>query len=219
MSANANLTRQNLDAIKRCIAEDAEKVVQLVKAVSPAGRAPKNDPALFVLAMVVSTQRPVEVKGKLLIVPTAGAKAAYAAMREVARTFTHLSHFVTFVRKGKMRGWGRGFRKAIARWFTTKSVEALAYQAIKYRSRDGFSQKDVAWVCHAGCFVAKNDAARRAVFDYLDYKEKAGVGAVGVTESNLKSHHPLRIGTISASTRSTNQSILEYRCYKVEAYG
>lgn len=180
-----DLTVQNLEAIERCIAEDAERVVALVREVSTAGRALKNDPALFVLAMVASKQIQVEVKGKLITVPTAGAKAAYAAIPEVARTFTHLSHFVTFVRKGKMRGWGRGFRKAIARWFTMKSTEALAYQAIKYHARDGFSQKEVAWLCHAGCFLAKNDAARRAVFDYLGYKAKRNASTLGLNESDL----------------------------------
>ena len=178
-----DMTKQNLDAVSNCIDEDDLRVVDMVKQVSKTGRAPKNDPALFVLAMVASRQVQVDVHGKIITVPTPGAKAAYVAIPEVARTFTHLSHFITFIRKGKMRGWGRGFRKAVAKWFTEKSVDDLVYQAIKYRSRDGFSQKDIAWLCHAGSFLAKNDAARRAVFDFLDYKAKPGAPSV-VLESD-----------------------------------
>lgn len=178
-----DLTQQNLADIEKCIQSDALRVVALVKEISLAGRAPKNDPALFVLAMVASQQKQINVRGRVITVPTDGAKAAYQAIPEVARTFTHLSHFVTFIRKGKMRGWGRGFRKAVARWFISKSVEDLAYQAIKYRSRDGCSQKDVAWLCHAGSFMSKNDDARRAVFEYLDYKPKAGAPALVIDEA------------------------------------
>jgi 60 kDa SS-A/Ro ribonucleoprotein len=187
-----DMTKQNLTAVTNCIDEDAMRVVELLNEISLSGRAPKNDPALFVLAMVASRQVQVEVKGQLITVPTAAAKAAYEAIPKVARTFTHLSHFVTFVRKGKMRGFGRGFRRAIARWFTDKSVEDLVYQAIKYRSRDGFSQKDVAWLCHAGTFLTKNDSARRAVFDYLDYKARPGAPVMVLDEADLNALARLR---------------------------
>jgi 60 kDa SS-A/Ro ribonucleoprotein len=180
-----DMTKQNLNAVINCIDEDAMRVVGMLKEISLSGRAPKNDPALLVLAMVASRQIQVEVKGQLITVPTPAAKAAYEAIPQVARTFTHLSHFITFVRKGKMRGFGRGFRRAVARWFTDKSVEDLVYQAIKYRSRDGFSQKDVAWLCHAGSFLTKNDSARRAIFDYLDYRAKPGAPALVLDETDL----------------------------------
>jgi len=199
------LTSQNLDAVAQCIDEDALKVVQLVKEISLAGRAPKNDPALLVLAMVASRQVQLTTKtGAAIIVPTEGAKAAYAAIPDVARTFTHLSHFVTFIRKGKLRGWGRGFRRAIARWFTSKSPRDLVYQAIKYRSRDGFSQKDVAWLCHAATFLAKGDATRRAIFNYMGYLAKAGTPHVvpgDVDESLLK-----QLRAVQALSEVTDES-------------
>jgi 60 kDa SS-A/Ro ribonucleoprotein len=168
----SQLTAQNLAAVEACIREDGERVVKMIKEVSLSGRAPKNDPALLVLAMVAAQKESTLIKGKNLYVPTKAALEAYAAIPEIARTFTHLSHFVTFIRKGKMRGWGRGFRKAIARWFNNKSIDDLIYQAIKYKSRDGFSQKDVAGLCHAASFLPKADITRRAVFDYLGYSAK-----------------------------------------------
>ena len=48
------LTRQNAEAVIRCIEADGRRVVARVVEVSEAGRAPKNDPALFVLAMSAS---------------------------------------------------------------------------------------------------------------------------------------------------------------------
>ncbi|HEY9229851.1 MAG TPA: hypothetical protein VIP11_24585, partial [Gemmatimonadaceae bacterium] len=45
------LTRENATAVQACIAEDGMRVVRRVVEVSDSGRAPKNDAALFVLAM------------------------------------------------------------------------------------------------------------------------------------------------------------------------
>jgi 60 kDa SS-A/Ro ribonucleoprotein len=210
-----DMTRQNLAAVDQCIYEDALRVVNLVKEVSLAGRAPKNDPALFVLAKVASQQTQVNVKGVSITVPTDGARAAYAAIGQVARTFTHLSHFVTFIRKGKMRGWGRGFRKAVANWFNKRPVEQLAYQAIKYRSRDGFSQKDVAWLCHAASFLAKEDVARRAIFNHLDYVTKAGAPPLVLSESDEEKLQQLRAAQALASSVSEVEAVALIRKHRL----
>ncbi|HKD18673.1 MAG TPA: TROVE domain-containing protein, partial [Thermoanaerobaculia bacterium] len=45
------LTRENADAVARCLAADGARTVAEIVAVSDAGRAPKNDPAIFALAM------------------------------------------------------------------------------------------------------------------------------------------------------------------------
>src|SRR5215470_5853322 len=46
------LTRENAEAVERCIGLDGKRVVDRIVAVSDAGRAPKNDPAIFALAKV-----------------------------------------------------------------------------------------------------------------------------------------------------------------------
>ena len=48
------LTRENAHAVAECLAEDGARVVRRVVEISESGRAPKNDPALFVLAMAAS---------------------------------------------------------------------------------------------------------------------------------------------------------------------
>ena len=45
------LTLENAKAVVECLAEDGLRTVRRVVEVSESGRAPRNDPALFVLAM------------------------------------------------------------------------------------------------------------------------------------------------------------------------
>ena len=59
-------------------------------------------------------------------------RAALAALPRVARIGTHLFHFAAVI-KGSGAG-AAAMRRRSARWYTTKPVEALAFQAIKYRS-------------------------------------------------------------------------------------
>jgi 60 kDa SS-A/Ro ribonucleoprotein len=73
-------------------------------------------------------------------------KAAYFLIQKVCRTGTHLLHFVAYVTS--MRGWSRGLRRGVAQWFISKSPRDLAYQALKYQQRDGWSLDDVFRLSH-----------------------------------------------------------------------
>src|ERR1700744_6364260 len=48
------LVKQNHDAIIRCIKADGVRAVNRIVEISDAGRAPKNDPAVFALALVAA---------------------------------------------------------------------------------------------------------------------------------------------------------------------
>ena len=128
------LTRENAQAVERCLAEDGPRTVAEIVRVSDEGRAPKNDPAIFALAMAAG----------LGDEPTR--KAALEALPQVARTGTHLFQFATFVEG--FRGWGRSLRRAVGRWYAARPVEALAYQAVKYRQREGVTHRDVLRLAH-----------------------------------------------------------------------
>ena len=128
------LTIENAEAVTRCLASDGARVVKQVVAISDAGRAPKNDPAIFVLAMAAK------------LGDEATRKAAYAALPAVCRTGTHLMHFAAYAQG--FGGWGRGMRKAVASWFNTKPADALALQLVKYQSRDGWSSRDLLRLAH-----------------------------------------------------------------------
>jgi 60 kDa SS-A/Ro ribonucleoprotein len=128
------LTVENATAVGRCINADGVRVVARVVEVSQAGRAPKNDPALFALAMAAGLGDP------------ATRKAALAALPQVARIGTHLFHFLAFVQQ--FRGWGRSLREAVGLWYNNRAPQDLAYQVIKYRQRDGWTHRDVLRLAH-----------------------------------------------------------------------
>lgn len=124
------LTVQNAEGVLRCLAADGERAISEIVAVSIAGRAPKNDPAIFALALACSStdgdtrHRALDVLGA------------------VCRTGTHLFTFLTYVEQ--FRGWGRGMRRAVRRWYER---DDLAYQLVKYRQRGGWTHRDVLRLC------------------------------------------------------------------------
>jgi 60 kDa SS-A/Ro ribonucleoprotein len=128
------LTRRSAKAVERCLTEDGPRAVAEVARVSREGRAPKNDQALFALAMAAGH------------CDEATRKAALEALPQVARTGTHLFQFATFVEG--FRGWGRALRRAIGRWYAGQPVDALAYQAVKYRQREGMTHRDLLRLAH-----------------------------------------------------------------------
>jgi 60 kDa SS-A/Ro ribonucleoprotein len=128
------LTRENAQAVERCLNADGPRAVAEIARVSEEGRAPKNDPALFALAMAAG------------LGDEATRKAALEALPRVARTGTHLFQFATFVEG--FRGWGRSLRRAVGGWYAAQPADALAYQAVKYRQREGVTHRDVLRLAH-----------------------------------------------------------------------
>ena len=52
--AEHDLMKQNHDALVRCIKADGIRAVNRIVEISDSGRAPKNDPAIFALALVAA---------------------------------------------------------------------------------------------------------------------------------------------------------------------
>ncbi len=153
--AERALTIENAKAVKSCIEEDGVKVVETVVEISAEGRAPKNDPALYVLAMCAGLGNEDT------------RKAALAALPKVARTGTHLLHFAEFVEG--FRGWGRGLRRAVADWYLKMESERLSLQLVKYKQRDGWSHRDLLRLAHP----KTEDAAKRALLGWTVQPENA----------------------------------------------
>lgn len=129
-----NLTLENAYAVRRCIDADGVRAVRRITELSTTGRAPKNDPAIFALALAASS-------------PADHTRAAaLAALPQVCRTGTHLFHFAAHV--DGMRGWGRGLRAAAAEWYSGREAKELAYQAVKYQQRDGWGHRDLLRLSH-----------------------------------------------------------------------
>lgn len=143
----AELTVENAGVIVRAAAADPVELVRHIVAVSTAGRAPRQNPALFALAIAAACD------------DEDGRRAALAALPSVARTGTHLFLFAGYVEQ--FRGWGRALRRAVADWYLEKDIDRLAYQLVKYRRRDGWTHRDLLRLAHP----VTDDPRRAAVFD------------------------------------------------------
>lgn len=145
------LTIKNADNVLACIQEDGPHVVRRIVEISDAGRAAKNDPALFALALCAKFGDETT------------AKAAYEALPQVARIGTHLFHFVAY--RDGFGGWGPRLRKAIARWYTERPEDELAAQMVKYQSRDGWSHRDLLRLSHP----KPRTVVQSALFNWATY--------------------------------------------------
>jgi 60 kDa SS-A/Ro ribonucleoprotein len=159
------LTAENAEAVRRCILEDRMRTVETIVAISDSGRAPKNDPALFALAMAAGLGD-LETR-----------RVALAALPRVARTGTHLFHFAEFL-KG-FRGRGRAVRRAIDNWYESKSLDELALQVVKYQQRDGWTHADVLRIGHP----KTADEARNRLYRYIVDGWDASYGVDGAPET------------------------------------
>lgn len=159
----ADLTKDNAAVVLDMARNRSAELVAEIVAVSTAGRAPKQNPALFALAAAAS------------LGDDDGRKAALDSLPLVARTGTHLFLFARYVEQ--FRGWGRGLRRAVGRWYTEKPVEDVAFQAVKYRQREGWSHRDLLRLAHP----ETDEDARRRLFDWICGRE-ASVDGLRVVE-------------------------------------
>jgi len=149
------LTIENANAVIRCMKTDGTEVVSQIVEVSENGRAPKNNSALFALAICAGAE---DAKTRA---------AALDALPRVARTGTHLFTFCTYVEA--FRGWGRGLKNSVAGWYNDKSLGKLAYQIAKYRQRGGWTHRDVLRLSHPRA----NDFLRNEVYKWIVGKTDA----------------------------------------------
>jgi len=172
------LSKRNAAAVLRCIKEDGPRVVARTVEISQSGRAPKNNAAIFVLAMCAS-----ESCGASL----ATRRAAFKALPLVCRIFTHLAQFLTYTSPNVLRGRGRGLRDAISHWYNDRDADRLAYQMVKYRNREGWTHRDAIRIAHPNPV----DAAHNALYGW-------------VTEGQVNTEAlPVLIGAFEAAQSAT----------------
>jgi len=156
------LTIDNANTIVGLIDSDGIRVVNKVVEISEAGRAPKNDPAIFVLALAACAK---DVKIR---------QAALNALPRVCRIGTHLFHFAQFVDAN--RGWGRSLRNAVASWYNGKDINSLINQVIKYKQRDGWSNRDLLRLSHPHTL----DATRNEIYKWVVKPDSAKISLPGL---------------------------------------
>lgn len=130
-----DLTQENVDKVIECVKENATRVVDQLLDISTNGRAPKQTYTFYTAALVAK-------HGDL-----EGRQHLYKNLHNLCRTGSHLFEFIDNL-KAVDKGWGRGIRNAVARWYTMKSPSQVEYQAVKYRNRNGYSHGDALRLSH-----------------------------------------------------------------------
>jgi len=129
----ADLTKRNILSVEACIKEDFNRVISTIVEISDSGIAHKNEPALFALASCCA-------------VKDVNKRVTSEILNKVVRTGTHLLTFVDYI--NTLRGWGQGMMALVRSWYTSKNLEKLAYQVVKYQDRNGWSHRDVLRTIH-----------------------------------------------------------------------
>lgn len=172
----ADLTRANAEVAIRMALDEPEALLSTILDVSLRGAAPKQNATLFALAAACSFGD-IEFRQKAL-----------SALPQIARTGTHLFLFARYIEQ--FRGWGRSLRRAVGDWYMSKPADKLAYQAVKYRQREGWSHRDLLRLSHPRSV----DPAMNATFDWITHNSinedtprlitgfKLAQGAVGGTD-------------------------------------
>lgn len=132
-AGNHSMLDNDVNFIKKFIKENPSEAIRRTVDVSANGRAKSNSAALFVLAQAMNTDG-------------INKSEVSAALIKVARTSTHIFEYAQYLKN--LGGWGRAKRSSIAGWYESKSNDALAMQAVKYRQRDGWTHRDLFRLSH-----------------------------------------------------------------------
>lgn len=133
-ASERTLSEENAHSVVDCLKEDGPRVVSEIADISNSGRAPKNDPAVFALALAITFG------------DDATKRAVAERLPEIARIGTHLFHFADAA--SELRGWGKMLRQAVSGWYNAKTPHELALQVVKYKQRDGWSHRDLLRLAH-----------------------------------------------------------------------
>jgi 60 kDa SS-A/Ro ribonucleoprotein len=129
-----DLTKQNVNWLISLIKSDPVLVLNTTLDVSKSGRSYRNSAAIFVFALMLN-YAPNDVKSMVA-----------SSAHEVARTATMVYELAQYIEN--LSGWGRSKRTAISNWFTSKTPDQLAFQAVKYRQRNGWTLRDLMRLSH-----------------------------------------------------------------------
>lgn len=160
-TSSKDITLENAQIVMDMAMKDPITLVDTVVEISLAGRAPRQNPCIFALAVAVS------------LGGDEGRAYALTKVNQVCRTATHLYQFVGYIDPGaendirKFRGWGRAFKRAVANWYNQKPVDKLAYQILKYRQREGWMHRDLLALSHANPDIGQpDDSVRDHLYRY-----------------------------------------------------
>lgn len=138
-----DLTAQHAHLVERCLTADGTRLLARIVDASKSGPVPKNDPAIFSLAVAAK------------LGDESMRRSAYAALPDVCRTSTQLMRFVEYARR--FGGWGRGMRNAVGTWFNARPASELAVQLAMAHSKAGWSNRDLLRLAHPRAVSPSHD--------------------------------------------------------------
>ena len=158
--------------ISRCImaavssAATCAHLIRDIVDVSVKGRAPKQEMTMMSLA------------ASIVFPPDNACKAqALAAVGQVCRIPTHLFMLVQYIRdlsqdKSKPgKGFGKGVRRALTEYYTSRGGLELAVLVTKYKNREGWTHEDLISLLHINPAEMKDDGGR-LVLEWIMKKDK-----------------------------------------------
>lgn len=167
-ASERDVTRKGVESIDACLKEDGVRLVGEILNISDEGLAQKNDYAIFALAYVVANGDD-DTK-----------RLALNSLSKVCRTATHLFQFCEYLDAlGSLTG--RAKRRALAEWYTNRRAESVAYQAVKYRQRNGWTHRDVLRIAHPARRVSSGNPVvnvtedHAAIFDWISGRKTDGI--------------------------------------------
>lgn len=126
--SQSDITTQNVNWLTELIQSSVENEALVRRSlvdISTNGRALRNSPAIFTLALLFKYGKDKD--------------SIKSAVSLVCRTATHLFELAEYFEG--LGGWNRTKRTAIANWYLDKTPDEISYQAVKYRSRAIANQK------------------------------------------------------------------------------
>lgn len=162
------LTQDNAKNVVECIKEDGKRAVDTIVAISDAGRAPKNDPALFALALAASFGND-DTK-----------RLAFQALPKVARIGTHLFQFAESI--VHLRGWSKAVSRAFNNWYNEREAASLAHQLIKYQNRNGWSHRDIFRLSH----IKTNDEDHARLYRWVVKGREGDIPEIAPTNKSAQ---------------------------------
>jgi 60 kDa SS-A/Ro ribonucleoprotein len=145
------LTKDNVEALIPALEADPN-LVDLIRDVSVNGRAPKQNETLFALAAASASANP-DTRARAL-----------SYVSDICRTGTMLFQFNGYAEQ--FRGRGQALNRAVRKWYTEQDIDKVAFQAVKYRQREGWTHRDLLRLVKP----KTNDPARDALFGWLTGK-------------------------------------------------
>ena len=169
---------EHLFCILDCIDENGPRTVERICTISRAGRAPRNLPAVAALALCASAGLKQPKTNHYVSRDRTGdnpqraltRSLALCALPEVCRIPTDLFAWCGWIRR--LRGWGPGVSKAVARWYSDSPIDRLVLHGIKYESRKGFTHADLLRLSHPA--IGADDIERNALVRWM---LKGGISA------------------------------------------